>query len=534
MTLLDKPVFLLLSIVLAGEALGRIKIRSFALGTSAIIFVALAFGHLGYVVPVVLQDFGLVLFIYSIGLQAGPGFLSSFRTHGLRLSVGAVSMILVAVLTTILLSLAFGFDRATASGLLAGAMTSTPGLAVAVELGGGAATAAAYGLTYTFGVLGVILFLKVLARIARAELPREETALDRERSEGSPPLAFCHVELTNPNLAGKQVKDIFLRDMAPVNLTRLLRAGMRQPEVVTGKTVLQAGDHLRVVGREQDLSKAELYLGRRIESDIDFEQGLTSRTVVVSKPEVAGQTLAAMNFAAVFGVQVSRLIRNGLEMPVSGNTQLHRGDQLRLVGEQKAIENVAGLVGNDVSRTFSVNLLVIFSGLFAGYLLGSIPLSLPWIGDFTAGTTGGVLISGLVLSALYKTGPFIWQIPETANNFIRELGLVLFLAAVGTSAGHTLLKTLSEQGLALVFSGLLVTFTPLIVGALLCRKLLGIPYLRIFGVLAGGMTSTPGLATVTGMTDRPYPSSAYATVYPVALIGMIVSTKILVVVWGAV
>lgn len=533
MSLLDKPVFLLLSIVLLGEALGRIKIRNFALGTPAIIFVALGFGHLGYTVPGVLQDFGLVLFIYSIGLQAGPGFVASFRTHGLRLTAGAVGMILLAVLSVILLSWAFGFDRGTASGLLAGAMTSTPGLAVAVELGGGAAAAAAYGVTYTFGVLGVILYLKVVARIGRAVLPVEEAELDRQRSEAHPPMRFCHVELTNPNLAGKQVKDIFLHDMAAVNLTRLLRPGMPRPEVVNGSTVLQLGDHLRVVGREHDLAKAELFLGRRIEAEIEFEQSLTSRTVVVSKPEVVGQTLAGLNLAAVFGVQVSSMVRNGMELPVGGSTQLHRGDRLRLVGEQRAIENVAGLVGNDVSRTFSVNLLVIFAGLFAGYLLGVVPLSLPWLGDFTAGTTGGVLLAGLVLSGLYKTGPFIWQIPETANSFIRELGLVLFLAAVGTSAGKSLLATLSEQGLALVASGVVVTFVPLLAGALICRKLLKLPYLRTFGVLAGGMTSTPGLATVTGLSDRAYASSAYATVYPVSLIGMIVATKILVVVWRA-
>ncbi len=532
MDLLHNHIFLLLLITLLGTALGKISIKSFSLGTSGIIFVALAFGHYGLTLPKDFQTLGLVLFIYSVGLQAGPGFLYTLRSRGLRLALGSLGIIGLGFLTTLACALIFGFDAGTAAGLFAGALTSTPGLAVAVETAGSTSAPAAYGLTYFFGVTGVILFVQLLPKVLRIRIPAEEEKLNREMSENNPPFTFHHIELTNPNLFNKKVRDLHLGQIAPVVITRLLRQGATEPILVGGDTVLLEGDHMRVAGREQDLEQAELFLGKPIDSEIEFERVLAKKDIVVSKRTVAGMTVGQLNCREVFNVQITRITRNGIDLPATPNSRLHVGDTVHAVGDQKALSNIAKIFGNNIKATYSINLLPIFVGLMLGFLIGKVPLYIPFGGTFTLGTTGGVLLSGLLLSALYRTGPFIWEIPSTANTFIRELGLVLFLATVGTKTGSTIVATLTEQGIDLFVAGVLVTLIPLILAVPICRLVLRLPFLRMMGVITGSMTSTPGLAAAGSCSETHYIPAAYATVYPIALIGMILFTKLLVVILG--
>lgn len=239
-------------------------------------------------------------------------------------------------------------------------------------------------------------------------------------------------------------------------------------------------------------------------------------------------SIKQLNCRKVFNVQLSRITRNGIDLPVTPNLRLHMGDTIHAVGDSRALDNVAKIFGNNVKETYSISLLPIFTGLLLGFLVGQIPLFIPFVGKFSLGTTGGVLMAGLILSNLYKTGPFIWEIPSTANAFIRELGLILFLATVGTQTGATILSTLREQGIDLFVAGVAVTLIPLITSVFICRYILKIPFLRMLGVMTGSMTSTPGLAAASDLSTTHYAFSAYATVYPVALIGMILFTKLLV------
>lgn len=532
MELLHNPIFLLLLVIILGDAIGRLRLLNFQFGTSAIVFVALAFGHAGFVLPKEFQTLGLVLFIYSVGLQAGPGFLSSFKSHGLRQTLGASSMVVAAFLTSAVLCLALGFDAGTGAGLLAGAMTSTPGLAVAVEMADPSAAASAYGLTYTFGVLSVIVFVKLLPRVLGIDIAAEEQALRRQISEQHPPLMHHHVKVTNRNLFGKRIKDIHLREVAPVTITRLLRLGGSEPELVSGETELREGDRLRVVGRQADLETVELFIGEKVDEEVAFDRVLVHRDIVVSKRQAAGQPIAALNPRTVFNVQIARVCRSGMELPATAETRLHVGDTLRVVGDARSVSNMAKLLGNDVEATFTASVLAILLGLFVGFLVGQIPFPLPWVGTFKLGTTGGVLLAGLVLSGLYKTGPVIWAVPSTTNHFLRDLGLMLFLATVGTAAGATIVDTLRTQGLGLFLAGIAVSIVPLVLSVVVCRYVLKLPFLRMLGVVAGGMTSTPGLAAASSVSSTAFASSAYATVYPVALIGMIVVAKLLVLVVG--
>ena len=528
MAIMHNPVFLLLLIVALGEGLGHFRLKAFSLGSSAIIFVALAFGHYGFTLPGEFQTLGLVLFIYSVGLQAGPGFISSFKSQGLKLTLGALTVVFVGFLVTLVCCYIFDFNLGIGAGLFSGALTSTPGLAVAAEASGSNQATAAYGLTYCFGVVGVILFINLLPKILRVNFEQEERVLHQELTENNPPFTHHHIEMTNPNLFNKSIKEIFLKDIAPVVLTRLLRHGADEPILVVSDTILMEGDHIRIVGREEDLKKIELYMGKPINEEITFNRGMTKKAIVVSKKEAVGHTIGFLSLREAFSVQVTRVTRNGFDLAAEDNTRLHMGDILHVVGEKNSLKNVSRILGNDLRATYRINLLPIVIGLLVGFMIGKIPLQLPFVGDFSLGITGGVLLAGLLLSGLYKTGPIIWEIPATANSFIRELGLMMFLATVGTRTGATIFETLSQQGAPLFFSGILVTLIPLLVSLLVCRYLLHIRFLRMLGALTGGMTSTPGLASAASLSETTYAAAAYATVYPVALIGMILFTKLLI------
>ncbi len=444
------------------------------------------------------------------------------------MSLGALAVIATGFVSAFVMSIVFDFDASITAGLFAGALTSTPGLAVAVEAASKGGVAAAYGLTYFFGVIGVILFVQILPKVLSISIPEEEKRLHDEVSKATLPMTFHHIELSNPNIFNKKVKDLGLSKMVPFVFTRLLRKGATEPELVGGDTVLKEGDHLRIAGRKKDLEQIEPFLGHRIESEIEFDRALENKRIVVSKAKISGMSLSQLNCHEVFNVQLSRITRNGIDLPPTPNLRLHLGDVVHVVGDQHSLTNVAKIFGNNIKESYRVNLLPVFIGLFLGVLLGKIPLYFPFAGKFTLGTTGGILVSGILLSNLYKTGPFIWKIPSHVNAFIRDLGLVLFMVSIGTHTGATILATLATSGTELFFAGVIVTLVPLVFALLLCRYVLKLPFLRMLGVMTGSMTSTPGLASVTELSSTHYASSAYATVYPVALIGMILFTRLLV------
>ncbi len=528
MTLLHNHIFLLIAVTLIGTGLGKIRLGSFSLGSSGIIFIALIFGHFGFILPDDFQTLGLVFFIYAIGLQAGPGFFRSFGSGGIKLTLGALATLLSGFLTALLISIFYGFSAETAAGLFSGALTSTPGLAVAVEMAGETIAPAAYGLTYFFGVTGVIVFIQLLPKIMSISIPKEEQKLQQEVIDANQPITIQHIELTNPNIFDRKVGELGLSSIATVVITRLLREGAKEPMLVGKDTVLKKGDHLRLAGRKEDLQKMQLFLGQPIEQEIEFERALEKKTILVSKKNMAAISISQLNCYEVFNVRLTRVTRNGIELPATPSMRLHIGDIVHAIGDSKALENLTKIFGNDVADVFSINLMPIFVGIFFGFLIGKIPLYIPFGGTFFLGTTGGVLAAGIILSNLYRTGPFTWEIPATANKFLRDLGLILFLATVGTKTGATIVSTIRLQGLDLFIAGILVTIVPLIVSLLVCKYLLKIPFLRILGVITGAMTSTPGLAAATDLSTTHFASSAYATVYPLALISMILLTKLLI------
>lgn len=529
MNLFHDPIVLLLLIIVLGELLGKVRICGFVIGPAATIFIALAFGHFGFLLPEALRNIGLAMFIYAVALQSAPGFFNSFREHGLAMALCVLVIAATGALSAYISALVFGFDAGTAAGLMAGSMTSTPALAAAVDLLGPGAAPAAYGVTYGFGVLGVALFVQLLPRLSKKSVREEETSLKAELDGANPPIRMIHLEITNPEIAGRRVDSLKLQAIAPVTITRLLTPGSSEPVLVRGGTIFSLGDRIRIAGRADDLARIAPFLGHPVEKEIAFDRVLSKRSIIVSRRQMVGKTLGYFNVREVFNVQITRVTRNGIDLPPTPDLRLHLGDVLHVVGDDRALENVTRIIGNDLKATYEIGMLPILVGLLVGFALSRITIPLPLLGDFTFGTTGGVLIAGLVLGSLYSSGPMIWDVPAAGNRFIRDLGLALFMAAVGTSAGGTLLATLQEYGLSLFVSGVVVTLLPLCVGALLGLIFFRINFLRLLGVLVGAMTSASGLAAANNLSATPYAAAAYATVYPVAMIAKIVAVKILVV-----
>ena len=484
-------------------------------------------GHWGLQLETQFRTLGLVLFIYAVALQAGPSVFRSFRSVGLRLSIAALAMVSMAFLSASIAGRLMGLDPAMAAGLFTGSMTSTPGLAVAVEATESQLAAAAYGIAYIGGVLGVTLAIGLLPKIFRVNMRREEQSLEQENRDANPPLVREDLEITNTNLFGKKLAELKLDAISPVTITRLLRRDSGSPILVGPDTVFAPGDTVRLVGRADDLAGIRWLMGKPTRAR-EIDRSLKRQRVIVSCNALAGRSLASLNIRQRFEVQISRIERGGVELPVDPSLQLLLGDVVVAVGSKGELKRLAEYLGNHLEATFAASILPLLAGIVAGFLLGQIPVYLPFLGRIALGTSGGVLLSGLILGHRYKSGPLIWAMPRTSINFIRHLGLALFLAVVGTQAGAILVPTLSAKGFDMILVGVIITFVPLVVGTLLCRYLLKLDLPHTLGVLAGGMTSTPGLAVATSMPGDEFASRAYATVYPIALIAMIITTRLLV------
>ena len=529
--LINNPLFITILIAILGLLIGRIKIKSFSLGSSAILFVAFAFGHFGFSAPEVFQPLGLTLFIYSVGLQAGPGFVASFQRNGLQHTLCAIIIVLTGFISTIIVSKLLHYNTDMAAGIFAGAMTNTPSLAVAAGTGKNILATSAYGVTYCFGLLGVIFFVKLIPSLVRVSIPEEEKKLSDAIAATMPKVTHYHIRITNPNVFGKSLRDIKLSSIAPVAITRYLQRDSDKALQVTGSTVFASGDLIRLVGTEEDVSKVAIFFGEVVKDEIKFDDELVNQKIVVSRKEAVGRSVGSVNFMDSFNVQLARITRNGIDLPPNPILRLHIGDVLHLVGEKNAIQNVGKLIGNDIKAIYMTDVLSMMIGICFGFMIGSFPLAIPFVGKITLGVGGGSLLSGLILGYAHSTRKFVWEIPLPTSTFIRELGLVLFLTALGTTTGATFVQTIEEHGFPLFLGGAVVTLLPVIIGYAVCRRIFKIPFLYTLGVLSGSMNNTPSLSASQSYSDSHFAFSSYATVYPVAMIVKIVLTQLIFWVW---
>lgn len=523
--LLNSSYFALFLIVALGFMLGKIKIKGLSLDVSAVIFIALLFGHFGVIIPKELGNFGLVLFIFTIGIQAGPGFFDSFRSKGKTLILITLLIICSAALTAVGLKYAFDIDTPSVVGLIAGALTSTPGLAVAIDSTHSPLASIAYGIAYPFGVIGVILFVKLLPRIMHIDLEQEARRLEKERRGQFPELNTCIFRISNPLVFGRSLLQINARAVTGAVISRLKHDG--QILIPTAHTVLYENDYIQAVGSEESLNQLATLVGEREEGELPLVDTQEIESLLLTKKDMINKQLGDLNLRKNFGCTVTRIRRSGIDLSPSPDLSLKFGDKLMVVGEKEGLKGLARLLGNNAKKLSDTDFFPIAMGIVLGVLFGKLNITFPGGMSFSPGLTGGILIVALFLSAIGKTGPILWSMSGPANQLLRQLGLLLFLAEVGTSAGKNLVATFQESGLLLFGVGAAITIIPMLAAVLVGRLVFKISILDLLGTITGGMTSTPGLAAADSMTDSNIPSVAYATVYPIAMVFLILFIQVI-------
>ncbi len=524
-SLLQNAYFSVFLIIALGFMLGRVKIGGISLDVSAVIFIALLFGHLGVTIPAALGNFGLVLFIFTIGIQAGPGFFDSFRKNGKTLLLLALLIVASAGITGMALGYALGMDIPSIVGIMAGALTSTPGLAVVIDTTNSPLASIAYGIAYPFGVIGVILFVKFFPKMLRVNLDDEARKLEDLSRAAYPEVKYAVFRVKNPTVFGKSLAELKVRTMTGAVVSRFIHEGKIQ--IPKAKTIVNEGDLLKAVGTEESLKQMELFIGERTDIQLPVEKNQVVESILVTNKKIIDKSLGELNIPGGYTCNVTRIRRSGVVLPPSPDLKVKFGDKLVVVGEKENVREVGQLLGNDEKKLSDTDFFPIAIGIVLGILIGQLQISFSESFNFSLGLTGGVLLTALVLSKIGKTGPVLWTMSGMSNQLLRQLGLLLFLAEVGTSAGANLFETFQTHGLVYFLLGVAVTLAPMIVTGLLGYFVFKINILHLLGTIVGGMTSTPGLATIDSMSDSSAPSVAYATVYPIAMVMLIVMIQLI-------
>ena len=525
---------LLYSLVIAvGVLLGKIKIGGISLGVTFVLFAGIVAGHVGFTAPTpilsFLQDFGLILFVFCIGLQVGPGFFESFKKGGVTLNLLATATVLLNVLVMFACYYIF-FDTSNRVnlpmmvGTLYGAVTNTPGLGAANEalnsvFGAGKAPQIAngYACAYPLGVLGIIGATIAIRYITRTNLKEEEEKLNEAEEEN--PHAKPHamtLKVTNAYIAGRTLQD--------GELTTPLK-----------DTVFEMGDEAHIVCAEADAEAIKAFIGPEVEAswkeaDEKSKSPLVSKRIIVTNPKMNGKTLGKMHFSSVYGVNVTRISRQGMDLFASRDHHFHIGDRVLVVGPEDNVNRVADLMGNSVKSLNAPNIATIFIGIIIGILFGSIPLAIPGMPvPLKLGIAGGPLIIAILIGRFGYRIKLVTYTTTSANMMLREIGLVLFLASVGIKAGAGFWETVvAGDGLKYVYTGFIITVVPILIIGTIARLKYKFNYFTIMGMIAGTYTDPPALAYANASCSKEAPAVGYSTVYPLSMFLRIFAAQIIV------
>ena len=537
---------LLYAIVIAvGVYLGKIKIGGVSLGVTFVLFAGILAGHIGFTAPTPIltfvQDFGLILFVFMIGLQVGPGFFENFGSQGIRLNGLATLAVLLNIIVMFICYFVF-FDTNDKTnlpmmvGTLYGAVTNTPGLGAANEALGSVfgsnapQIASAYACAYPLGVLGIIGAIILIRYICGVKLEKEEARLKamEETSADKKPYKM-HLEVTNKYLEGKtllQVHDFLNRDFV---VSRLVHEG--ELCIPNRDTIFHLGDQMLIVCAEADQEAIMAFIGPKL--DIDFEQQdqpLVSKRILITNPKVNGKTLSSLHFSSVHGVNVTRVTRHGIDLFASAGLPLQVGDKIMVVGPEDAVERVANKMGNSLRKLNAPNIATIFVGIFLGLIFGSFPLAIPGMPvPVKLGLAGGPLIIAILIGRYGYKIHLVTYTTTSANMMLREIGLVLFLASVGIKAGAGFFETVIDgDGLLYVLTGFLVTIIPILIVGPIARIRFKFNYFTIAGMIAGTYTDPPALAYSNSICSKEAPALGYSTVYPLSMFLRIFTAQIVV------
>jgi len=516
---LENELIVLFLVVGLGMLLGGVSIRGLGLGSSGVLFAALLAGHLGLAVPSGLGSFGLALFVYCVGIGAGPRFFPALAREGGGLARLALALVACGAAVAWLSARLFKLPADLAAGLFAGALTSTPALASATE-SAGKGVAIGYGIAYPFGVVGVVLFVQLMPRLFRQKPSEQGVGAEAE----SDAVRNVLVDVGNANLYGKLVSETNLSRFG-CQVSRVLREGRLAPMSPTDR--FESGQSVLLVGSGEDVERAVEYLGRPSERSFVMDTDRERQRLVVTDKTLGGHSLEAIAPFAEFGVTVTRISRLGHEFVPTPSTKVEAYDVLTVVGESDRLSRFSKRVGHRPQAFDQTDLISLAIGLSAGIFCGMVPISLPGGEPMTLGLAGGPLFVALVLGYFGRVGRVVGHIPRPTRVLLQELGLVLFLANAGITGGAHLAEAIAQYGASVFVAGALITLAPLLLAYPLARKAFGLSQEQALGGICGGMTSTPALGALASSSRSQQPIVSYATAYPVALILMTVLAKLL-------
>ncbi len=532
--------------IMLGILLGRVKIAGISLGATFILFVGILFGELGMKVDRSLlhffQEFGLILFVFSIGLQVGPSFFSNFKKGGRTLNLLATLNVVLAVVVTTVIYFLSGVPLQTMVGIMSGAITNTPGLGAAQQaysditgiedpsIGMG------YAVAYPLGVVGIILSIILIRWIGRVNIKEEEAKLEEERAGEELSAIPISLQVTNPALFGHTVKSLTeLLHGRTFVVSRIWKKATDEIHIATIDTVLSEGDRIFVITEQPHIDALIVTVGRKLHIDrkrwILEGSKYVSRKLVVTNREINGRTLKSLNLRALYGVNVTRIYRAGVEIVASPNFALQYGDRLNVVGSDAAIDSMEELIGNSIKRLDEPNLVTIFLGIALGILVGSIPIMFPGIPQpVKLGLAGGPLVVAILIARFGYKLKLVAYTTTSANLILREMGISIFLACVGLNAGNGFVDTLvNNGGFVWVGYGLLITLIPLLVVGLLGRFVFKLNYLQLSGMMAGATTDPPALAYANSLSDSDAAAVGYATVYPLTMFLRVLAAQLMII-----
>ncbi len=539
-------IILLYSLVIStGVLLGKVRFSGISLGPTFVLFTGLLIGHLGFTVNSEVADFirefGLILFIYSIGLQVGPGFFSSFKKGGIQLNLMAAGIVFLGAGITIAFYYILG-DRVSMPmlvGIMSGAVTNTPGLGAAQEAlrqayeAGQIAEvpqiALGYAAAYPLGVVGIIMSIILMRVLFRINLEEEERKLKKEKESAYDKLEIFTLRLTNKAISGRELHDIKNMIGRKFVISRLMRN--KEFSVPKMNTILHEGDLLLVVAGTTDVESITTFIGEAAETDWKVtEPALESRRIILTRSEINGKTLGSLRLRTIYGVNVTRITRSGVDLLGSANLVLHIGDAVTVVGEVASIEKVEQFLGNTLKRLNEPHIYTIFIGIFFGIIFGSIPFFIPGIPmPIKFGLAGGPLIVSIIIGRFGYKFRLVTYTTQSANLMLREIGITLFLASVGISSGGQFAESVfSIDGLIWVGTGFLITTIPLMIMGFINRKFIRLNYFSLAGLFAGSTTDPPALSYSGSIAGNDEPAVSYSTVYPLTMFLRVFLAQILI------
>jgi len=527
-------------VISTGLALGEIPFFKIKLGIAGVLFSGLAFGHFGVTIdPHImhfLREFGLILFVYAIGLQVGPGFVNSFLQNGITLNIMAASIVILGAVITVLISYFGGIEIPVAVGLFSGATTNTPSLAAAQEILSGMPTidsetlkhpGLGYAVAYPFGIIGIILTMLLTKFFFKVNVDTSASSFAKTQKQNANHPIWVDLKIENANLDGLTVDQVHFFESMEVVVTRILHDG--EVQIVNHLTQLNTGDSIRLVGERKKLEELKMLVGSESEVNLkEISANIYSKRFVVTNKEAVGKTVGA--FRTFYGVTIPRIHRPEIELTPTGSENIQFGDEIHVVGSEESLKQVETVLGNSLEKLNHPQIVPIFIGITLGVILGSWPFFVPGIPSaIKLGLAGGPLIIAIILSRIGNWGTMTWHLPKSSNIILKDMGIVLFLGCVGLHSGDQFVNTLvNGDGFYWMGCAIAITLLPLLIVAFVAKGIYKINYLSVCGLLAGSMTDPPALAFANSLSSSSAVSIAYATVYPLVMILRIISAQLII------